>query len=138
MYLGEDARAYGFEPKSLTLRDDPNDRWQPGKTIHFATGVRTKEYECFAMGKCTATALIWFQWKGGIDGSNGIKLIDPDRPGMDIYYIFWVGGRPLSLLQSMKLAKDDGWDSLQEFFDFHYKARKDKNDLSWAKKIIYF
>lgn len=136
MYLGVVDRTFGYTTKSLTLRDDPNDRWQPGRKIHFATGVRTKDYECFAMGKCTDTARIWFQWKGGLNG--GYQLIDPDRPTMHIYYIFHVAGKALSLKEATQLATDDGFDSLQAFFDFHYKARKDKNDLYWAKKIIYF
>lgn len=33
--------------KIHTIRDDPNDRWQAGKIIHAATGVMTKNYDCF-------------------------------------------------------------------------------------------
>lgn len=37
----------GYQPKLHTLREDPNNRWQPGKGIHFATGVRSANYNCF-------------------------------------------------------------------------------------------
>ena len=38
--------------KIHTLREDPLDRWQPGKQIQFATGVRTPNYEQFMAGTC--------------------------------------------------------------------------------------
>lgn len=37
--------------KQTTIRTDPNDRYQVGTKLHFATGVRTKNYECFAEGR---------------------------------------------------------------------------------------
>lgn len=33
--------------KIHTLRADPNQRWKVGMTAQMATGVRTKNYECF-------------------------------------------------------------------------------------------
>lgn len=41
-----------FIPKILdgtkihTIREDKKNRWEAGKKIHFATGVRTKNYKC--------------------------------------------------------------------------------------------
>lgn len=37
----------GYVPKLHTLREDPHNRWKPGKAIHHATGVRTPSYNCF-------------------------------------------------------------------------------------------
>lgn len=39
--------------KIHTFRLDTNDRWKEGMKIHFATGVRTKQYRCFKEGICT-------------------------------------------------------------------------------------
>lgn len=36
-----------FCNKIHTIREDKHNRWKPGMTMHFATGVRTKNYKCF-------------------------------------------------------------------------------------------
>ena len=38
--------------KIHTIRLDKPNRWRAGKTIHFATGVRTKNYDNFKVGRC--------------------------------------------------------------------------------------
>ena len=38
--------------KIHTIREDTPNRWKAGDKIHFATGVRTKNYECFKEGEC--------------------------------------------------------------------------------------
>ena len=38
--------------KIHTIRADKNNRWKPGRKIHFAIGVRTKYYEQFHEGIC--------------------------------------------------------------------------------------
>lgn len=45
----------GVRPKIHTVRG-VTDKWRPGITIiHFATGIRTKAYTCFAKGVCLYT-----------------------------------------------------------------------------------
>lgn len=41
--------------KIHTIRMDVHNRWQPGKKIHCAQGVRTDKYDCFFEGICTST-----------------------------------------------------------------------------------
>lgn len=41
--------------KVHTLRDDLHDRWISGRTMHMATGVRTKNYNCFKQTECIST-----------------------------------------------------------------------------------
>jgi hypothetical protein len=41
-----------YTPKIHTIREDKNNRWKTGNKIHFATGVRTKNYYCFNIDKC--------------------------------------------------------------------------------------
>lgn len=51
-----DGRPTNFRKKILagikqsTIRVDRNDRFKLGTKLHFSTGVRTKNYECFAEG----------------------------------------------------------------------------------------
>lgn len=116
MHLGEDARAYGFYPKKLTIRDDPHHRWIPGRKIHFATGARTKQYECFAMGECTKVSTVVFAYNK-----------DENRK-----FVF-IEGRDLTYSEVQQLAQDDGFDDVYAFTDFHL----DKNVIV-TKKIIYF
>ncbi len=44
--------------KIHTIREDPHGRWKAGRKIHFATGVRTKNYNCFKEGVCTSVQSI--------------------------------------------------------------------------------
>lgn len=116
MHLGEDARAYGFTPKKLTIRDDPHNRWSAGRKIHFATGVRTKNYECFAEGECTKVSTVIFA-----------QNKDENRK-----FVF-IEGRDLTYSEVKQLAQDDGLDDVEAFLDFHLG----KNGIV-TKKIIYF
>ena len=38
--------------KIHTIRWDINNRWKVGNKIHFSTGARTSNYNCFKEGKC--------------------------------------------------------------------------------------
>ena len=42
-----------YHQKVHTIRKDPKRRWKLGKYIHFATGVRTKNYNQFNSGFCS-------------------------------------------------------------------------------------
>lgn len=46
------------ETKIHSIRLDRLNRWEAGKIIHFATGVRTKHYNCFKEGICVSTQII--------------------------------------------------------------------------------
>jgi len=126
-----------LSPKKLTIRDDPHNRWKAGRKIHFATGVRTKLYDCFAMGECKKVERIHFDWRG--DNGTGIHL---NYPGTDdkCNYLFWVDGSVLSYQEVCQLALDDGFDSLQSFFDFHYTENMKRGNGRWSfeRKIIHF
>lgn len=100
-YYGKELMACEFVPKKLTIRDDPNNRWQAGRRIHFATGARTKQYNCFAIGECKAIASIWITlYKNG----SYCVTIDQDN---------------LSFAKAQQLALDDGFETLAEFLKFH-------------------
>ncbi|MBE7411382.1 MAG: hypothetical protein HS129_04840 [Leptospiraceae bacterium] len=44
--------------KIHTIREDVHNRWHVGNKIHFATGVRTKNYKQFLEKFCTGTQTI--------------------------------------------------------------------------------
>lgn len=103
----------GFKPKFVapilagqkihTIRKQTT-RWKPGKKIHFAIGIRTKDYKCFKEGVCKSVQDI------------EIRYVNPDSD----YPAVWIDGkehrvfhRPCVLLQ---LAMNDGFKNLEDFF----------------------
>ena len=65
----------GFKPQFVapildgskihTIREDKNKRWKPGNKIHFATGVRTKNYKQFKeITPCISVQRILIFWFG--------------------------------------------------------------------------
>ena len=58
----------GFKPQFVpliltgakihTIREDKHNRWKAGNTIHFATGIRTKNYRQFDIGVCYSVQTI--------------------------------------------------------------------------------
>ena len=114
-----------LSPKKLTIRDDPHFRWQAGRKIHFATGARTKQYECFAIGECTKVSDLFFHFYE--DYSFSMKL----------------DGKDLNHEETAQLAIDDGFDTWEDFCAFHMPKGKDGAPFyppnGWMRKrVIYF
>jgi len=100
-----------FKPQILagikihTIRQDRNNRWQAGRVIHFATGVRTPNYDCFMIDECVSVQKISIKYS-----SNP----------------FWtpqvtVDGENLSANDLQLLASWDGFPSVAEFFEWFDK-----------------
>ena len=96
-----------FVPKILdgtkihTIRRDHERRWQKGKKIHFATGVRTKHYRQFHEGVC--------KWNQAIQIDAGCKAV----------YLGLNGGmHRLSPKGVDLLAKNDGFDTTEAFWEW--------------------
>ena len=49
--------------KIHTIRLDKPNRWRAGKTIHFATGIRTKNYDNFKVGRCMSFQYITISYR---------------------------------------------------------------------------
>lgn len=92
--------------KIHTIRKDPNNRWRVGMSIQFATGVRTKHYRQFKVGDC-----------------KGLQSISIRPMPCDIFgqSRVIVDGNDLSYQQIEQLAKNDGFDSLNDFWDWFNK-----------------
>ncbi|TGK45552.1 ASCH domain-containing protein [Leptospira bouyouniensis] len=84
--------------KIHTIRRDDKDRWKPGKIIHFSTGVRTKNYNQFAIGRCTYTLEI---------------IINPAKERV---FISKGSGLVYRGQGVLAFAKNDGFDSLDDFW----------------------
>jgi hypothetical protein len=136
-YTIPNAKKYITEGRKIhTFRFDPGNRWQPGKTIHHATGIRTKHYECFLVNEC-----IWVQ-KAKVEYYGGRLLM-------------WINGRKLSQRQVAEFVYNDGLESVDEFIKFIFYDKKGKrkttiiegekmllervtgNIIHWTKKIYY-
>lgn len=85
--------------KIHTIREDTKNRWKQGNRIHFATGVRTKNYDCFMHDSCYSVQYIKIKWRG--DDMTRVQI--------------WINDKLLNLDEKIKLAKNDGFSCLAEF-----------------------
>lgn len=98
-----------FVPKILagtkihSIREDAHDRWHAGRSIQMATGVRTLDYNCFAVHQCISTQKITITTKSCMGYRGPCIKID---------------GMRLSALQMHDLAVADGFDNVLQFFDW--------------------
>ena len=84
--------------KIHSIRLDKARRWKSGRTIHYATGVRTKNYRCFNMDTCRSVQSFELQLHPEI-----VILID---------------SRELELNKYELLAHNDGFSSLVDMLTF--------------------
>lgn len=88
------------ETKIHTIREDKTNRWQQGVKIHFATGVRTKNYNCFDEGVCASTQSIEIIRMSDYLNETVVKI----------------DGRVLDQTEVQQLAWNDGFENLAEFW----------------------
>ena len=81
--------------KLHTVREDRTGRWKAGMKIHFATGVRQTNYNCFKEGVCKSVQDIMIQG-----------------------YRVYIDGRKLASDELEYFANNDGFDTLEEFWDW--------------------
>lgn len=82
--------------KIHTIRKN-NKQWTVGKKIYFATGMRTKNYHCFKKGICIGLQEFAIYWRG-----NTVVVL--------------VSGKTLTLNETETLAKNDGFNSVDDFY----------------------
>jgi len=113
--------------KKTTIREDKKNRWKVGMKIHFATGVRTKNYRKFAEGIVQSIDTI------------SIKYIDAlfTRPTEITYkgktFSVFVNFYPLSEQQIIDLIEYEGFDSFDDFFAFFPNDFKGKL-IRWERE----
>lgn len=105
--------------KIHTIRDDKNDRWNAGIPMQMATGVRTKNYNCFKETICS--------------GYQRIFLF-PSIFEIEIYTGFkW---KRLYREEHEQFAKNDGFDCADDFWTWFKEDAKGKHRLD--KKLIHW
>ena len=83
--------------KLHTIRLDEHRRWRAGMKIHFATGVRTSNYNNFMMGECKSVQ---------------------DCEVLPLRKEVYVECRELTTDEIEELAINDGFDSVADFWDY--------------------
>ena len=112
--------------KVTTIRPDQHNRWKVGNKIHFATGVRTKNHKQFAGGECTDVQEIKITSANSLPKNqyNGcVYIIDIPIKGVvfQMSYCIEIAGKLLTTQEIEALAKADGFDSTEAFFDWFNK-----------------
>jgi len=108
--------------KIHSIRDDKTARWKPGMQIHMAYGVRTKFYECFNKNNCKSKQYIY------IVNNEKIRMVgiddSPNGPG-DLFYMNNLeSGDEAMRINVEILAKNDGFDSVDDFFKWFHSDFK--------------
>jgi hypothetical protein len=94
-----------FKPKIHTIREDKKERWHAGNLIHFTTGARTKNINIFLKDKlCVSTQTIEIKYNKKYD-----RYLLPD---------VLIDNKKLSILWLNILAINDGFDSVEDFFNY--------------------
>lgn len=93
--------------KIHTIRQDATNRWKAGMKMHMAIGVRTKDYKQFAEKTCISI--------------QKVKIIVEND-----YKVVIVDERPLSLPEIKKIAINDGFDSVEDFFNWFSESFEGK------------
>lgn len=116
--------------KIHTIREDKSDRWQPDKTIHFATGVRSKNYNCFKEGVCVSVNPILITPK-----ERKVTLWEGDIP-FDVLEQYRVD-RELDWKRREAFCRNDGFDSEQKFWEWFNKPFQGKL-ISWTNFKYFY
>lgn len=117
--------------KIHTIRHDESERWKPGMDIHFVINSRTKDRFQFApVVKCTSVQTI------EISCANHLSINDEYVSyygEIELYGEKWgyalnvkIDGRQVGSIEVETLAKNDGFDSVYDFykyFDKEFKGR---------------
>lgn len=119
--------------KKHTIRDDIHDRWKPGMMIQHAHGVRTSNYRCFAKGQCMSTQILEIKsidWRSAIQNPREIEAIEALSDKEPKVFQLYVDGRQLDGSEINDIARNDGFESTEDFFRWFNEP--------CTKKIIHF
>ncbi len=113
-----------FRPKLHTIRR--GNRWSAGAKLHLATGVRTKRFHQFAGINCS-------DWAPGLEYCTGtqniiIKNIFDDRNAVI------VDGRELHPEEILELALNDGFETVDAFWNFFAWEDFEGQIIHWTEK----
>lgn len=110
--------------KIHTIRQDSKDRWEAGKKIHFATGTRSANYNCFLEGEAKAVQYVFMTYD-----NNQLEVSIGDDENCD-KYLYWP--------DIDQLAKNDGFDGYDEFAAWFIPLIKSSEINNFSGKIIHW
>lgn len=110
------------KPKFHTLRTDPKNRWKADMPIHFVIHNRTKNRFQFApITKCVSVQKVVIKWNclnesfySPLDSMNKVKHILLDGNSVSLQ----IDNKRLNIGEISNLATNDGFPSLEAFFDY--------------------
>lgn len=107
------------ETKIHTVREDETGRWEIGTKIQFTTCGRFQKKTYFKEGVCTRTkrVLMSYAWNDIIEISIGGKMLFGHN-------------------ERMEFAKNDGFDTWEDFFNWFYPKIKASENGYYTAKLI--
>lgn len=100
--------------KIHTIREDKHNRWKPGKLMHMATGVRTKNYNCFCKTYLVNVKKISIKWQGT---TITIKIDDSIKVNFNTA-TNWSNHSNNGYDFLLQLAKNDGFEGIEDFIQW--------------------
>lgn len=106
-------------------------RWRAGMSIQFATGVRTKNYRCFAVGTVHSVQPVKIIPAGAAPGRNGhgVPHVMVERGPNGVL-------QPLAPFEIMALSINDGFDTVGDFNLWFAQACKANKTDAFRGQIV--
>jgi len=107
--------------KIHSIRTDKKHRWNAGRTIQMATGVRSKNYNCFKEAVCISTQRVFMTYSH-----------------RDIIEISIDGRQLFGHHERLKFAKNDGFNTWKAFFDWFFPLIKKHPEKHFSGVIVHW
>jgi len=119
----------GFQDKIIdgikkhSFRIDSHKRWKSGIKIQFATGVRSKRYNNFSDGECKCIQHVVIE-EYCLANDNHSFLFIPSNSShiQQKKFRVIIDNRILHWTEIVKLSRNDGFDSPEDFFRWFYNG----------------
>lgn len=111
-------------PKIHTIREDENDLWCPGMKIHFVVNSRSKNRFQFAPVLQVVSV-------------QRILIVSEVYNGTRWNYVI-IGGEMLPYVDIERLALNDGFNNVKEFFKYFCKYDDPTSKVEFCGKIIHW
>jgi hypothetical protein len=102
-----------LNPKLHSIREDAAERWPPKTNrIHHVYDNRTPKRKCFAETPCLSTQRLIIMYKGEVVEEQQYQYVDTSMIKPRVF----IDGRIMETEQIDLLARNDGFDSTEDFF----------------------
>lgn len=112
-----------YGSKKHTIREDKKNRWKVGNKIHFATGIRTKNYNQFAEGICNLIEPIEIKYRINGRQKTADVFVNNELLGQCIWFDDKLKNCSFSVDM---LCSNDGFSNSNDFFEWFNSDFKGK------------